>query len=526
MHHAEIVVLLLVLVAGLVIIANRWAIPYPVLLVLGGLTLSFLPWRPVIRLDPNLVLFFFLPPLLYPAAIFTSWRDFRRNLGGILFLAIGLVLATTTVVAWVAHSFILGLPWAAAFALGAIVSPPDAVAVEAILKRLRVPVRIQAVLSGESLVNDATALVAYQFAIAAMVTGEFSLGAASLRFVFLGLGGLAVGLGVGIIIRQIQRRLDDPPVQITISLLTPFAAYVLAERLHVSGVLSVVASGVYIGWHAPLFTARYRLQALSFWEMIAFLLNGFIFIMIGLQLPGIMRNLSQEPLSRLTTYALIISGTVVLVRIAWVFPAIYLPRWFSPGFRRRNPTPPWQQSVIVAWAGMRGVVSLAAAFALPIVLANRQPFPGRSYILFLTFCVILTTLVFQGLTLPFLIRALGVKDDGLVDNEEREARLQANEAAVDFVEKKALEEHFPEEVMARVRAEYCDRIAQLNACCQESGNPGGEVATPIYQRLQHGALQIERQTIIALRNSQQINDEALRRIQRDLDLAEARLTGD
>ena len=526
MHHAEIVVLLLVLVAGLVIIANRWAIPYPVLLVLGGLTLSFLPWRPVVRLDPNLVLFFFLPPLLYPAALFTSWRDFRRNLGGILFLAIGLVLVTTTIVAWVAHSFVVGLPWAAAFALGAIVSPPDAVAVDAILKRLPVPVRIQAVLSGESLVNDATALVAYQFAIAAMVTGEFSLGAASLRFIFVGLGGLALGLAVAIIIRFIQRRLDDPPVQITISLLTPFAAYVLAERLHVSGVLSVVAAGVYIGWHAPSFTARYRLQALSFWEMVAFLLNGFIFIMIGLQLPGIMRNLSEAPLSRLTTDALVICGTVVLVRIAWVFPAIYLPRWLSPSFRRRSPAPPWQHSAIVAWAGMRGVVSLAAAFALPIVLANRQPFPGRSYILFLTFCVILTTLVFQGLTLPFLIRALGVKDDGLVDNEEREARLQANEAAVDFVEKKALEEHFPEEVMARVRAEYCDRIAQLNACCQESGNPGGEVATPIYQRLQHGALQIERQTIIALRNSQQINDEALRRIQRDLDLAEARLTGD
>jgi Na+/H+ antiporter len=328
------------------------------------------------------------------------------------------------------------------------------------------------------------------------------------------------------IIRQIQRRLDDPPVQITISLLAPFAAYVLAERVGVSGVLSVVTSGVYIGWHAPSFTARYRLQALSFWEMVAFLLNGFIFIMIGLQLPGIMRNLSQEPLSGLTIDALVICGTVVLVRIAWVFPAVYLPRWLSPSFRRRSPIPPWRHSAIVAWAGMRGVVSLAAAFALPIVLANRQPFPGRSYILFLTFCVILTTLVFQGLTLPLLIRALGVEDDGLVASEEREARLQANEAAVDFVEKKALEEHFPEEVMARVRAEYCDRIAQLNACCQESGNPAGEVSTPIYQRLQHGALQIERQTIIALRNSQQINDDALRRIQRDLDLAEARLTGD
>jgi CPA1 family monovalent cation:H+ antiporter len=260
--------------------------------------------------------------------------------------------------------------------------------------------------------------------------------------------------------------------------------------------------------------------------MIAFLLNGFIFIMIGLQLPGILHNLNHEPIFRLTIHGLLVSGTVVFVRIAWVFPATYLPRWLSPKMRARDPIPPWQHSVLIAWAGMRGVVSLAAAFALPIVLANRQPFPGRSYILFLTFCVILVTLVFQGLTLPILIRKLDIKEDGLVDNEEREARLKANEAAVDFVEQKALEENFPEEVMVRVRAEYCDRIDQLNACCQESGNPGGEVATPIYQRLQRGALQIERETIISLRNSHAINDEALRHIQRDLDLAEARLTGD
>lgn len=526
MHHAEPVVLLLVLVAGLVILANKWAIPYPVLLVLGGLTLSFIPFHPVIRLDPNLVLFFFLPPLLYPAALFTSWRDFRRNLRSILFLAIGLVLMTATVVAWVAHSFIAGLPWAAAFALGAIVSPPDAIAAEAILKRLGVPARIGAVLGGESLVNDATALVAYQFAVAAMVTGHFSLGEASLRFVLVGVGGVTLGLLVGVVFRWMQQHLDDPPVQITISLLTPFAAYLLAERFHVSGVLSTVAAGVYLGWYSPTLTARFRLQAQAFWEMVAFLLNGFIFIMIGLQLPGILRNLSHEPFSRLTIYALLISTTVVLVRIAWVFPATYLPRWISRKMRARDPVPPWQHSVIIAWAGMRGVVSLAAAFALPIVLADRQPFPGRNYILFLTFCVILTTLVFQGLTLPILIRKLGVEDDGVIDREEREARLEANEAAVDFIERKALEEHFPEEVMARVRAEYCDRIEQLNACGKSAGNPGGEIATPIYQRLQHGALQIERHTIITLRNSQRINDKALRRIQRDLDLAEARLIGD
>ena len=526
MHHAEPVVLLLLFVAALVVLAHRWAVPYPVLLVIGGLVLSFFPWLPVIRLDPDLVLFFFLPPLLYPAALFTSWRDYRRNLRAILFLAIGLVLFTATVVAWVAHAIIPGLPWAAAFALGAIVSPPDAIAAEAILKRLGVPVPVQAVLSGESLVNDATALVAYQFAVAAMITGQFSLGGAVLRFILIAVGGVVVGLVIALIAQAIHRRLDDPPVQITISLLTPFVAYLIADRLTASGVLAVVTAGVYLGWHSPSLSARFRLQAVTFWEIVAFLLNAFVFVIIGLELPEILGQIGQESRLRLVVYGLLISGTVVLVRLAWVFPATYLPRWLSARFRRQNPPPPWQHTLIVGWAGMRGVVSLAAAFALPIALGNGQPFPGRSYILFLTFCVILTTLVFQGLTLPLLIRWLGVEDDGIIDREERDARLRANEAAVDFVERKALEEHYPEEVMARVRAEYCDRIAQLNACCQESGNPGGEVATPVYQRLQHGALQVERQTIIALRNSQEINDEALRRIQRDLDLAEARLTGD
>jgi Na+/H+ antiporter len=524
MHHVEPVVLLLLFVAALVIVANKFALPYPVLLVLGGLALSLIPFLPVIRLDPELVFFFFLPPLLYPAALFTSWRDFRRNLRPILFLAIGLVLMTTTVVAWVAHSFV-DLPWAAAFALGAIVSPPDVIAAEAVLKRLPVPARIETILAGESLVNDATALVAYQFAVAAMVTGDFSLGEASLRFVFVGVGGIALGLLVGLLARSVHRRLDDPPVQITISLITPFAAYLLAERVHVSGVLATVTAGVYLGWHSTALTARTRLQAQAFWEMIAFLLNGFVFVMIGLQLPGILRALNQEPFARIVTYALLISVTVVLVRIAWVFLAAHLPRLLSANLRARDPLPDWQHVVLVAWAGMRGVVSLAAAFALPLVLDDGRPFPGRSYILFLTFCVILTTLVFQGLTLPVLIRKLGVRDDGVIDNEERTARLKANEAAVDFIEQKALDDHIADEVMARVRAEYCDRIEQLTACATDAANRSGEVATPAYQRLQHGALQVERETIIALRDSQAINDEALRRIQRDLDLAEARLTG-
>jgi CPA1 family monovalent cation:H+ antiporter len=526
MNHVEAIVLLLMAVVALVIVANKFAIPYPVLLVIGGLALSFVPVLPVIRLDPHLVFFIFLPPLLYPAALFTSWRDFRRNLRPILFFAIGLVLLTMTVVAWVAHSFIAGLPWAAAFSLGAIVSPPDAVVVEAVLKRLRVPARIEAILKGESLVNDATALVAYEFAVAAMVSGHFSLGEASWRFVFVGTGGIALGLLVGLCARWVQRHLNDPPVQITISLLTPFTAYFLAERADVSGVLATVAAGVYLGWHSTALPARTRLQAQYFWEMVAFLLNGFIFIVIGLQLPGILRALNSEPFSRLIGYGLLISGTVVLVRIVWVFPGAYLPRWLSRKWRESDPIPPWQQMALEAWAGMRGVVSLAAAFALPLALDNGQPFPGRSYILFLTFCVILTTLVFQGLTLPLLIRGLGIRDDGTIDNEERDARLQANEAAVEFVEQAARDEKFSDDVMARVRAEYCDRIEQLNAAAGAAGNRAGEIATPAYQLLQQEALQVERQTIIALRNSQAINDEALRRIQRDLDLAEARLSGD
>ena len=368
--------------------------------------------------------------------------------------------------------------------------------------------------------------MAYQFAVAAMITGQFSLGSASLRFIFAGAGGTLLGLLVGGAMRWVQRRLDDPPVQVTISLLTPFSAYLLAERCGLSAVLATVSAGVYLGWHAPTQTVRFRLQAQVFWEIVAFLLNGFIFIMIGLQLPDILRRLHDESWARLTAYALSVCATVVVVRIAWVFPATYLPHWLGLGKCSRDPVPSWQQSVIVAWAGMRGVVSLAAAFALPITLANGQPFPGRNYILFLTFCVILTTLVLQGLSLPWLIRKLRVKDDGLIENEERTARLKANEAAVDFIERKALEENFPEEVMARVRAEYCDRIQQLKLCGDATENPSGEISTPIYQRLQYGALKVERETIIALRNSQEINDEALRHIQRDLDLAEARLTGD
>src|SRR5947207_1419120 len=266
MQQAETIVLLLGLVAALVVIAQKITLPYPVVLVLAGLALSFVPRLPEVKLNPDIVFYFFLPPLIYPAALFTSWRDFRRNLRPILLLAIGLVLTTMMGVAWVAHSLIPSIPWAAAFALGAIVSPPDAVAATSVIRRLPVPHQIRVVLEGESLVNDATALVALQFAVVALMTGTFSLGQATARFVIVALGGTALGLLIGFIARWIHRHLDDPPVQITISLLTPLAAYLLAERIHVSGILAVVTAGIYLGWHGPIIvSSRFRLPAYAVW---------------------------------------------------------------------------------------------------------------------------------------------------------------------------------------------------------------------------------------------------------------------
>jgi Na+/H+ antiporter len=528
MHQAEILVFLLAVMTALVVASRKLALPYPVLLVLGGLTLSFIPRLPALRLNPEFVFFFCLPPLLYPAALATSWRDFRRNLRPILLLAIGLVLFTMAAIAAVAHAIIADMPWAAAFALGAIVSPPDAVAATAVIRRLSVPQRIEAIVEGESLVNDATALVALRFAVAALAMGSFSITSAAIEFVWIAAGGIFFGLFVGYVLRWVQQRVDDPPINITISLLSPFLAYLPAERLHLSGVLATVAAGVYLGWHGPLvIRARTRLQAAAFWEMIVFLLNGLIFVTIGLQLPEILRQLSGESWTRLVANGAAISGAVILVRIGWVYSATYLPRWLFPKLRARDPSPPWQEVMLVAWAGMRGVISLAAAFALPFALNDGSPFPARGYILFLTFCVILATLVLQGLTLPAMIRWLGIAQDRLTDDEERGARFQANQAALNLIEQLANQCDVPIDVAERLRAEYRERMQELQRCASGGADAAsGEVATPHYRQLQYEALKIERQTIIRLRNQRVINDEALRRIQRDLDLAEARLTGD
>src|SRR6267154_3568893 len=389
MGVAEIFVGLLVAVAVLALVARKLTVPYPILFVIGGLLLGLIPKLPKVRLDPELVFLFFLPPLLFPAALFTSWRDFRVNLRPISLLAIGLVLFTTVAVALLAHYF-MELPLAAGFVLGAIISPPDAIAATAIADRLKVPRRIVTILEGESLVNDATALVAYRFAVVAVVTGSFSLAHAGGQFFIVGIGGILIGLAVGWLAEQFHKRVDDAPIEITVSLLTPFVAYLAAERLGVSGVLAVVAAGLYLGWRMPeLLTFKTRLQGGPVWEMVEFLLNGFVFILIGLQLPAVLGALSgnSSPIHRLVWYALLISLTVILIRIIWVFPATYLPRLIFKKMCKHDPYPNWRHVTIVSWTGMRGVVSLAAALALP------DNFPVRDLILFLTFMVILATLV-------------------------------------------------------------------------------------------------------------------------------------
>ncbi len=520
----EVVLGLLAAVAALTLLARKLRIPSPILLVAGGLLLSLIPKLPTVNLSPDLVFLIFLPPLLYPAALFTSWRDFQANLRPITMLAVGLVLFTTVVVGFLTHYFIPELPIAIGFLLGALISPPDAVAAMAITRGLSVPRRIIAVLEGESLVNDATALVAYRFALAALVTGSFSLSHAIGRFFVVAIGGILVGLVIGWIVAWIEKPLEDPPVEITISLLTPFAVYLTAEKLGVSPVLAVVAAGLFQGWWVPEITsARTRLQAIPVWEMVEFLLNGFVFILIGLQLRQVMASVAGLPAARLAWYATGLCVAVILVRIVWVYPATYLPRLLFPSLRKRDPYPSWRNVAIVGWTGIRGVVSLAAALALPLTLEDGRPFPGRDLVIFLTFVVILATLVIQGLSLPLVIRWLGIKGDHEIEREEHLARLKANQAALGRLLELEAKGRDGEEVFKRVRVEYEDRIRQLEAEKPESEEQEGRQFDSEYEKLSRQLLKVERATILKLRNELVINDAALRRIQRDLDLAEARL---
>ena len=542
MPEIEAILVLLAAVAALATLADRIRVPYPILLVLGGLALGFAkdlaPGMPRVELDPEVVFLLFLPPLLYVSALFTSWRDFRANLRPISLLAVGLVLMTTCAVAAVAH-WAIELPWAAAFALGAIVSPTDAIAATAVAQRLGVPRRILTILEGESLINDATGIVAYRIAVAAVVAGTFSLWEAGLQFVIGAVGGVAVGLAVGWAVLWARRHVsEDPSVQNTISLLTPFAAYLLAEEpshyvwhellelpgeFAFSGVLAVVATGLYLGRRGPyVISPETRLQGYAFWELVTFLLNGLIFGLIGLQLGGIVGELSEYSAATLILYGVLISLTVIIVRFLWVFPATYVPRWVSRSLGERDPSPPWQAVSVVSWTGMRGVISLAAALALPLTTETGAPFPERDLILFLTFCVILATLVVQGLSLPALIRALGLEDDGSREREETVGRIEVADAALARIEELLEEDWVQEDTVDRLRGFYNYRRSRFSSRF-DGDDDGLEERSAAFQRLMREVLHTQRRALIQLRDEGKIGDEAMHRIERDLDLEESRL---
>ena len=524
-HDALILVALLLVGAVLLVTAQLVRIPYPILLVLGGLGLGFVPGIPQVELAPGLVLIAVLPPLLYGMAFFTSLRDLRENAVPISLLAVGLVLATMVAVAATAHYMIPGVSWPVAFVLGAVVSPTDPTAATAIAERLGLPRRLIAIVEGEALVNDGTALVAFKFAVIAVASGSFSLLDASGSFVLNVVGGIAVGLGVGYLIRQVRLRLDDPPLEITISLLSGYFAFLPAYALGVSGVLAAVTVGVYMGWHTPeLTTAQTRLQGVAVWEIVFFVLNALLFALVGLQLPVILDELAGYSTATLIGYAAAVTATVIAARFLWVLAEKGITMYFRR--RREEPIPnAWKGALILSWSGMRGAVSLAAALSIPLITDAGAAFPNRALIIFLTFAVILGTLLIQGLSLPWLAVWLGIEDGDGAEREEAKARLYAAEAALARLEELADEEWVRDDTLDRLQRFFNFRRERFRSRFDPESDGEVEDRSLAYQRLMHELLNAEREAVFELRRNRRIDDEVMRRVVRDLDLEEARLDG-
>lgn len=512
----DVVLVLLVASTALEWVARRTGIAHPILLVIGGLVLGIVVRLPAVTLEPDLVFLLFLPPILFGAAFDTPIRDFKANLRAIGLLAVGLVLFTTVVVAVVAHALVPNLGWAAAFTLGAIVAPPDAVSATAVLQRLGVPARIQTILAGESLVNDASALIAYRFAVAAALTGTFSIVDAGVSFVAVGVGGIAVGVAAGLLLTSAWRRTSDPGLEIILSLLAPIASYQAAETLGLSGVLAAVTAGLIAGRRAArALTPDGRVMGRGVWGIVYFLIDSFVFMLIGLQLPTIIAAVSvtRSP-AELVGLGVAISLTVIVARIVWVVPATYLPHRLSASIRAREASPPPNQVAVVAWAGMRGAVTLAAALALP---TQAGAFPDRDLIVYLAFCVILATLVGQGLTLAPLIRWLQLVPGDVLSREEQSARQAAIEAARTRLDQLAATypDHLP--LVDQMRARF-DHEAE-HAWPDEAADIDEEDRERLeHQEIRLAVVEAQRDAVIRLRDEGAIGDEALRRVERDLDL--------
>lgn len=522
----QILVMLLAVIAAVAVIAARLRIPAAILLVLTGVGLALVPGLPAIELAPEFVLLMVLPPVIYSAAVAMSWREFRANLRPISLLAVGCVVFTAAATAAATH-WLLGLAWPVGFALGAIVSPPDTMAPLSIARRMKIPRRILIILEGEGLANDATALILYRFAVVAVSMGVFSLGQAVETFAIIVVGEIIWGIGVGWVMLRLRRWVGDPSIEITLSVLTPFLAYWPPEHLGGSGVLATVSTGLYMSWVGPrLISAATRLQGVFFWELLIYLIEGLVFLITGLQARTLISRIGDYQLSELAVSALVVSGVVILARFIWSYPAAYLPAGLNPWIRRKDPVPPWQWVFAVSFTGIRGIVSLAAALALPLATADGRPFPDRDLILFLTFSVILVTLVGQGLMLPLLIDALGLSNAGRRERdalrvEEYKARQRAIEAALDKLDGLTRNGRVAAELVERIRAGHRDRLRHIRH--SSDGDERHKRLTEAHDNIELLLIAAERQEINALFRKGKLNDEERRHIERELDLRETHL---
>jgi monovalent cation/hydrogen antiporter len=517
----QTMLMLLAVLVAVAIVARRFNTAPSILLVIAGVALALAPGLPRIELAPELVLLGILPPLIYSAGVAMSWREFRFNLRPIALLAFGCVVFTTCAVAAVAH-WLLGVPLAIGFVLGAIVSPPDAVAPLALVRRLGLPRRLVVVLEGEGLANDATALILYRFAVAAAATGVFSFDKAAGEFALIVVGEIAYGIGVGWFSLRLRRWARDPRVEITLSLLTPYAAFLVPQQLGGSGVLATVATGLFVSWNGPLLIpAATRLQGIFFWDLLVYFLEGFIFLVTGMQTRTLFIRMHQVPWQQLAVAILLTFVAVVAARFVWVYPATYLPRWLNPALRRRDPLPPWQWVFFLAFVGVRGVVSLAAALAIPLTTASGAPFPDRDLILFVTYGIIVVTLIGQGLLVPLVARWLDLARDADDERQrENKAELAARSEALNVAHgrlKRLLEDgRITPEAHAILSARHEYRAGRLSQAM-----PDGSNAAAMAAELRTELITAEREYIYRLLQDGQITDEARRRIERELDLEEA-----
>jgi CPA1 family monovalent cation:H+ antiporter len=521
MQNIEVVIVLLAVITALAEITDKVRIPYPILLVLAGLSIGFIPGLPRINLDPEIIFLVFLPPMLYADAWYTSWTDFKAARRPITLLAIGCVIFTTCAIAWVAHQLIPGMNWPEAFVLGAIISPTDTIAAMAATQGLNVPRRVVTIIQGESLVNDSTGLIAYRFAVAAVVTGLFSVQEATLQFFMVVGGGILIGLLIGYLFMWVHRiTRDNATTDTTLTFITPYVCYLVADHAGLSAVLAVVACGLLLSRKSSEFLSqKARIQAIATWDTVVFILNGVIFILIGLQLPHVLEAIKDISLGSLVGYGILISIAVILVRILWVYPGAYIPRWISREIREKETSTNIRSVTVVAWSGIRGVVSLAAALALPLTLENNAPFPNRDLIIFLTFSVIFATLVIQGLTLRPLIKFLGLKADDQLQRDEQEARLRIASGVIEHIE-----ENYSlvgDDLLPIIKNKYEIRIQRIRK--DQSQQRMDDEKVLAFLRIQQELIETERRIVKQLKNESKISEEVLRKIDYELDLEETRL---